>query len=154
MTWPTITLSDLIAAPSLAIAAIALVVAVVAIRRADRNSSAATMVTLNEAFRQAWPRFLYAKDETEHQYEFSELMNLLEIGCAIYLEGSISGVSRELIEEYLGNTLSLLESNKDARSRIELMRHSPTTFKYIRRFLVYMKRAGHPHKIAAAFSTT
>lgn len=141
MISPTLTLPDLIAATSVAVSVIALAVAVVAIRKADRNSSAATTVTLNEAFRQAWPRFLSANDE-DRQYEFSELMNLLEIGCAIYLEGSISGISRELIEEYLGNTLSLLESNEDARSRIELMRHSPTTFRYVRQFLVRTRRSG------------
>ena len=81
-------------------------------------------------------------------------MNLLEIGCAIYMEGSLSGVSRELAEEYLGNVLSLLEANQEARTRIEAMRQSPTTFKYIRQFLVRMGRLGHPHKIAAVFSTT
>jgi len=112
------------------------------------------MVTLNEAFRQAWHRFLSADTETGRQYEFSELMNLLEIGCAIYLERSLSGVSRELTEEYLGNTLSLLEANVDARRRIELMRHSKTTFKYIRLFLVYIGRSGHPHTISSAFPST
>ncbi|WP_156964691.1 hypothetical protein [Methylocapsa aurea] len=132
---------------------IALVVALFAIRKGNRNSSAATMVTLNEAFRQAWRRFLSAGEEAERQHEFAELMNLLEIGCAIYLEGSLSGVSRELTEEYLGNTLSLLESNDDARKRIELLRHSSTTFKYIRRFLVWSGRCGHPHKLTGILSS-
>jgi hypothetical protein len=152
-----LSLSDQIAiasgAVSFTISVIALVVALFAIQKGDRNSSAATLVTLNEAFRQAWQRFLSAKDDTTRQYEFSELMNLLEICSAIYLEDSLSGVSRELAEEYLGNTLSLLEGNQDARAQIESMRHSPTTFKYIRRFLLCMGRAGHPHKIAVAFST-
>ena len=154
MTPPELALSDLIAVVSSAISLIALAVAVVAIRKSDRNSSAATLVTLNDGFRQAWHRFLPTTEEEERQYEFSELMNLLEIGCAIYLEGSLSGVSRELAEEYFGNTLSLLEAHPEARSRIETMRHSPTTFKYIRKFLIRMGRAGHPHKISVAFSST
>ena len=139
---------------SVAVSLIALAVAIVAIRKSDRNTSAATLVTLNEGFRQGWHRFLPAEEEVERQHEFSELMNLLEIGCAIYMEGSLSGVSRELAEEYLGNVLSLLEANQEARTRIEAMRQSPTTFKYIRQFLVRMGRLGHPHKIAAVFSTT
>ncbi|MBW4092605.1 MAG: hypothetical protein HIU82_16080 [Proteobacteria bacterium] len=147
----TLTLSDEVAIISAGVSLIALAVAVVSIRKSDRNSSAATLVALNEGFQQAWHRFLSAEDEPERQYEFSELMNLLEIGCAIYLEGSLSGVSRELAEEYLGNTLSLLETNQDARSRIGPMRHSPTTFKYIRQFLVCMGRKEHLHKIAVAF---
>jgi hypothetical protein len=146
--------SDWIAITSGAISLIALAVALYAIRKGNRNSSAATLVTLNEACRQAWHRFLSAKNQEERQYEFAELMNLLEIGSAIYLEGSLAGVSRELTEEYLGNTLSLLESHKDARARIELMRHSPTTFKYIRQFLVRMARLGHPHKIAEVLPPT
>jgi hypothetical protein len=146
--------SDQIAIASWAVSLIALAVALFAIRKGNRNSSAATLVTLNEACRQAWHRFLSANGEEERQYEFSELMNLLEIGSAIYLEGSLAGVSRELIEEYLGNALSLLESNQDARARIERMRHSPTTFKYICRFLIRMGRSGNPHKIAALLATT
>jgi hypothetical protein len=153
VTAPVLSLSDLVAAASLLVAVIALIVAVIALGKADRNASAATMVTLNEAFRQAWPRFLSAEGEEAKQYEFSELMNLLEIGCAVYWERSLSGVSRELIEEYLGNVLSLLGSNSDARGRIEQMRHSPTTFKYIRKFLLHMARSGDPHAIASLFSS-
>ena len=110
------------------------------------------MVTLNETFRQAWSRYLSAEQEASRQYEFSELMNLLEIGCALYLERSLSGVSRELIEEYLGNSLSLIENNDDVRRRIEPMRHSPTTLKYIKRFLTRMALKGNPHKIGVVFS--
>ena len=150
----SLTLADQTAVLSVAVSLIALTVAIVAIRKSDRNTSAATLVTLNEGFRQGWHRFLPAKDEAERQHEFSELMNLLEIGCAIYMEGSLSGVSRELAEEYLGNVLSLLEANQEARTRIEEMRQSATTFKYIRQFLVRMGRSGHPHKITATFSTT
>jgi len=126
--------SDWIALASGAISFIALGIAIYAVRKGNRNSSAATLVTLNDGFRQAWLRFLNAKDEQTMQAEFSELMNLIEIACAIYLEKSLSGVSRELAREYLEGILNLIKSNADARSRIEAMRHSPTTFKYIRKF--------------------
>ena len=144
--------SDQIAIASLAVALIALVAAIYAIRRGDINSSAATMVTLNEAFRQAWSRYLSAEHEDGRQYEFSELMNLLEVGCALHGERSLSGVSRELTEEYLRDSLSLIEKYPDVRRRIESMRHSPTTFKYIKKFLIRMARKGHPHKIEATFT--
>ena len=150
---PYLDTSDQLAIASLAISLIALAVSLFAIRKGNRNSSAATIVAINDGFRQAWHRFLSAEVETARQYEFSELMNLIEIGCAIYLERSLSGVSRELIEEYLGNTLSLLEGNEDARKRIEPMRHSPETFKYMRRFLVCMRRSGNPYKITNVFSS-
>ena len=127
---------------------IALAVALFAIRRGNRNASASTIIVLNESFRQAWTRFLSAVDEQSKEFEFSELMKLFEITCDIYLEDSLSGVSREPLEEYVGNTLSLLEANDDARERMDGMVHSPTTFKYIRRFLERMRKAGSPYRLA------
>ena len=122
---------------SLVVSVTALVVAIFAIRQGNRNSSAATLVALNEGFRQAWQRFLLAlsdQDSTRQQYELSELMNMVEIASAIYLEGSLSGVSRELMEAYLDRSLSLLANNPNARKQISAMLDSPATFKYIRMF--------------------
>jgi hypothetical protein len=114
------------------------VVAIYAIRRGNRNTSAATLVMLNDGFRQAWQRFFAADDNKDH--EFSELMNLLEIACGIHKEKSLVGVSRELSQEYLEHVLLLLEANEDARRRIEAAIHTPTTFKYIARFRTKMRR--------------
>lgn len=142
--------SDLIALASLVISLIALAVAVFALRKGDLNASAATLVSLNEAFRDAWARFLSTQDDAKQQYEFSELINLIEIGCAIYVEKSLTGVARELMEEYLHDVLKLIEGNPSARSRIEPMRHSPTTLKYTKKFLYKMLRSKRPHPMAQA----
>jgi hypothetical protein len=75
--------SDWIAAASLGIALVALVVSWLGIWRANRTTSAATLVTLKEGFRQAWSRFFDAQDEAEKYYELAELLNLFEIACAI-----------------------------------------------------------------------
>ena len=109
-----------------------------AVRRGNRNSSVATLVTLNDGFRQAWMRFFAADSNKDH--EFSELMNLLEIACGVHYEKSLVGVSRELSQEYLDHVLLLLEGNEDTRTRIASAIHAPTTFKYIARYRAKMRR--------------
>lgn len=125
----------IVAVITLVIAVVALVVAWHAISRSNKNSSAATLVALYEGFRQAWQRFLDAEDDAGQQYELSELMNLVELACAIDSEHSFVGVSRKLVREYLENSLLLLSNNENAGRRIPAMFTSPTTFEYIRRFL-------------------
>jgi hypothetical protein len=128
-------LAFVVALASLIFSVVSIVVAWYAISKSNKNSSAATLVTLNEGFRQAWQRFLGAQNESERQYELSELMNLAELTCAIHSERSLVGVSRELVQDYLQRSLSLLVHNEDVRKQIPAMFHSPETFEYIRRFL-------------------
>lgn len=136
-------LSDEIAIASCALALVAVVIAIYAIRRGNKNSSVATLVTLNDGYRQAWQRFLAAKGD-QREYEFSELMNLLEVGCAIDAEKSLVGVSREIAREYLTHALQLLDAHEEARRLTMAASHDPTTFKYVRRFRAswHYRRAG------------
>ena len=135
---PTISPSDWIAIAAAAVSVTALVVALYAIRRSNRNSSVATLVTLNEGFRQAWQRCFAPESNKDH--EFSELLNLLEIACGIHWEKSLFGVSRELSREYIEHVLLLLEGNEDARRRLVGAVHATTTFKYIARFRAGMRK--------------
>ncbi len=80
--------ADLIALASGAVAVAALLVAVYAIVRSNRNSSAATVVALNEHFRQAWQWYFDEREEDKKDYQFAELANLLEVACGIHDEGS------------------------------------------------------------------
>lgn len=118
-----------------AVSLVALFVSLYAIRRSNKNSSVATLVTLNEGFRQAWQRFLEAKNEQVAQYEFSELLNLFELACAIQSEHSLVGVSRELAEAYIKDSWELLSNSEDAKKRIRVTLTTPKTFNYIRQFL-------------------
>jgi hypothetical protein len=128
--------SDWIAIVSLAVAIVALGVAIFAISRANKTTSAATLVTLNEAFSQAWERFLQPQSEPDTaDYSLGELLNLLEIGCAIYIEKSLTGNSRELMREYLGNVLSLLIKTPEVNDRALHLLQTQATFIFIKRFL-------------------
>ena len=126
--------SDVIASASLIVATGALIVAWYAIRRANKTTSAATMVTLNEGFRSAWARFFSAEGEQQIT-ELAELLNLFEIACAIRLEGSLSGNSARLISEYLDNALGALASNDYARAQVNPLLQNANTFVFIKRFL-------------------
>jgi hypothetical protein len=128
-------LAFIITLASLIVSMVSIFVAWYAIYRSNKNSSAATLVTLYEGFRQAWQRFLDAGNDSERRYQLSELMNLAELTCAIHSERSFVGASRELVRDYLQSSLSLLIDNEEVRRQTPAMFHSPETFKYIRRFL-------------------
>lgn len=111
-------LSLFVAGASLVASIIALWVAWFGIRRADNNSSASLLVTLNDGFRQAWQRYLSGKNDEQKQYELAELMNLLEIACALYNGGSLSGMSRKIVEELCSaRTSSVPDVHENARVR-------------------------------------
>jgi hypothetical protein len=128
--------SDWIALAALVVAFAALGVSVYAIARANATTSAATFVTLNEGFRQAWERCLQpAAGQGAQNNGLAELLNLLEIACGIYLEGSVSGNSRKLIAEYLNSVLSLLTNNPGLNSQVPPLLQTEETFIFIKKFL-------------------
>lgn len=131
--------SDWIASASLAISVVALVVAWFGIVRANKTTSAATLVSLNEGFRQSWQRFVATLDDAKKDNvqldALAELLNLLEIACAIYLEKSLSGNSRKLMFEYLDSSLKILVKSQQASEQVYLLIQSKTTFIYIKKFL-------------------
>jgi hypothetical protein len=125
-----------VGAAALLVSMVALIVACYAIFRSNRNSSVATLVTLNEAYREAWDRFLNNGPDDKARYrKFCELMNLIETGCGIVVEGSLSGVSKKMITIYLNDVLELLIENDYAKAHVPEMMHSPTTFECLKAFL-------------------
>ena len=122
---------DPIAGASIFISLLALIVAVFAIYKGNRNSSVATLVTLIEASRQAWQRFLSAETDEIKWYELADLMNLLELASAILNEKSFAGVSKDLLSDYLNEAVFLLRNNQYAETAIERMFSTPTTFEHI-----------------------
>jgi hypothetical protein len=91
------------------------------------------MVTLNEGYRQAWVRFFASEDKS---WELAELMNLVEIGCAAYIEESITGNSREILLDYLSRVLETLKNNEYSNTEIEKkLIQSDDTFIFVKLFL-------------------
>lgn len=126
--------SDQIALASGIVSTIALVVALYAIYKGNRNSSVATLISLSESCRSGWNRFLEASTDDQRVYELAELMNTLEIAAAILNEDSLAGVSRTLLKAYLEQALTLLRNNAFASAQIEQMLTTPDTFECIQKF--------------------
>jgi len=121
-------------AASLLVALAALAVALFALYRGNRNTSAATVVALNVAFRDAWERFLNAKED-DQEFHFAELMNLFEIACAICQENSLAGVSADLVKIYMQDTLGELVKSPYADVQVPFLLTGPTTFLHIKKFM-------------------
>jgi len=132
---------DPVALLGLVVAALSLWLALVTLRRGNKNASAALVVTIHENFRLAWQR-VRTSSGTARNIELHELLNLIETTCAIQQERSITGVSRELIEDYLCEILNIIGRDVPARQAIARMRNSPKTFKYLRAFFAEMRRNG------------
>jgi hypothetical protein len=113
------------------VALAALGVAIFAILRANKTTSAATLVTLNQACSQAWERYLHEPSD----YNLGELLNLFEAGCAIYDEKSLTGNSRKLMRDYLDSVLPLLAKSQPVCDQAFNLLQSPETFIFIKGFL-------------------
>lgn len=129
-------------AAAMVVSLAALAVAVITMRRSDRNASAATLVSLYEALRAAWGRYLKAEKPDQTEFEFAELVNLLELACAAYLDGGVHGAAREMLKEYLLEVLEILRDDEGARGRITRLMGRPNTYKYLKGFTRQMRRAG------------
>ena len=137
------TWSFVVAVISLVAALISIYVAVYTVCKSNNNSSVATLVTLNEAFSEAWRRLISSikaiqnnpQCEDNRYAHLSELMNLFEAACGIQNENSLSGISKELIGDYLDDTLNLILESEYIRSQIPNMLTAPTTFKHIQEYL-------------------
>jgi hypothetical protein len=127
--------SDWVAIASLIVTTIALFIAIFGINRANKTTSAATLVALNEGFRQGWVRFLNTDEHEQKHYELAELMNLFEIACAIYLEKSLTGNSRRLEKEYLNTFLKALITSDYARTEVPGLLEDEGTFEFVKLFL-------------------
>jgi hypothetical protein len=110
-------------------------VACYTVYKTNRSSSVATYVSINEAFRQAWDRFFEAVDQRARYKELCNLMNLLEMSCAIHQEHSLVGISKGMLKTYLNDVLKLLIEDEYANSQIARMMHSSDTFEYIKEFI-------------------
>jgi hypothetical protein len=137
-----VTLSDRIALASVFLSAasflvsiaISVVVAVWTNRLSKASASAGTIVTLNQAFREAWGHLSYAEDEIRKEFAIAELLNLLEIACAIRLEKSLSPKTKKLIDDYLKNVIQALKRNPSINAIAKQLIQASTTFEFIKQY--------------------
>src|SRR3990167_4966902 len=123
-----------IAVISVMAAIVAVIVSLVALHRADKNTSLATLVSINEGMSQAWRHYLHDETAEERELAFGDLINLLEIGCAAYLNGSIHHDSKGLLGQHLCSTLDIIGGHAPARDALHALREAPSTFEHLAKF--------------------
>ncbi|MBP1848489.1 hypothetical protein J2046_006785 [Rhizobium petrolearium] len=72
--------------------------------------------------------------------EFKELLNEIEMACAIYLDGQMSGRTGELAKCVVCDLLEMINEDPDLREELEQAIHAPDTFRNIRDFREKVKR--------------
>jgi len=114
---------------------IALLIGAVQLFYGRRASSGGALIALMESFRQAWLQFSNAPHEGAKQHTFSDVMNLLNMSCAIFEDTLFIGRSGRLLEFYLFHVFGLIEHSDDAKKRIQRMIMTEKTFEHIVKFI-------------------
>jgi hypothetical protein len=102
---------------------------------ARKAGSGASLIALNEAFRQNWQIYLNASTAPARLHAFADLANCLEIASAIFRDKVFYGNSRDVLRAYLINVFALIQASPRAsQSLIDLLEFRET-FGNIRLFI-------------------
>lgn len=103
--------------------------AFVAYQHSRTATSAATFLTLSEAFHQAWSAlFALPSGDLTYNYHFAHVANLIEAGCALHFEKVLSGRSGKMLQNYLVEIIELIEADSTNAQRLECLVSATTTF--------------------------
>lgn len=80
------------------------------------------------------------EDTSRWSDEVSELFNDMEMACAIYLDGQMSGRTGALAKNMICDFLDIINANEDIRAELERSIHRPHTFENIKEFRTKVKR--------------
>jgi len=109
------------------------------------------MLSLNGEIREMWDQYVssfpdqqvvdnatpeeLAGFEETIRTRLENLMNILEIAAAIEVEGTLSGVSRVLMRDYLRRMMNTIIGDEYTNPRVSGLLQDGHTFIFIRRFL-------------------
>lgn len=128
------TSGDWINAGLLAVAVATLFWTALSLRRQAQASDFSSYLQLTERYANAWRKFRDAEDGPNKDFEFGEVMNLIEGTCHLYNSGAIHGATRDMIRDYLREVLPAVFRDCYAKKRIEESFSGPDTYFHIRRF--------------------
>lgn len=127
---------------ALIVSIVALFVSFYAVHRGNRNTSAATLISLMSEFRTLWGEVLKHENkddesdvEDKFEYDLAEVLNLLEIASAICNEGSLAGKSKEICMDYLRKCLSMISKEEFVKKHIPSLCEEDENFCNIREFI-------------------
>ena len=102
-------------------------------RRQAQSADFSSYLQLTERYADAWRKFRCANDDNR-DFEFGEVLNLIEGTCHLYKSRAIRGATREMIRDYLRDVLPKLFQNAYANERFTHGKISPDTYSYIYQF--------------------
>ncbi|PZA09623.1 hypothetical protein DNX69_22940 [Rhodopseudomonas palustris] len=123
-------------------AILALLIGVVALWYAGRQldlarkaGSATALIALAQSFRSGWYLVRTSKNDDERGYHFADLMNELEIACAVIRDEVFFDKSKDLLECYLLDVFDGIERDEQTLALLRPCLADATTFENIRVFL-------------------
>lgn len=116
----------------LLVAMITLIFTSRSLRLQARATDGSSYLELMARFSDAWRRF---RDADEHKdYEFRELLNLIEASCHLCRYGVLGRASKEMMEESLKENIKGIVENSYSRPHLKQAVSGPKTFSEMRRF--------------------
>ena len=103
-------------------------------RRQAQSSDFGSYLRLTERYSDAWRKFRCATTPENRDYEFGEILNLIEGTCHLYKSGAIRGATREMIRNYLRDVLAQLLQNNYAQEKITQGTMNADTYSHIYQF--------------------
>lgn len=126
-------LADKLAVVGLIISAVGFVFAVITLRKGNENSSAALSLSMTEMCRNAWSRYIDAKDERK-ELEFGDMMNVFEVGTTLYFQDSFAGITKSMQEKYFKDVFKYLAEDFSKRVEVKALADQADTFEYCKKF--------------------
>lgn len=100
----------------------------------SRAHDLASHLMLTERFSDAWRKFRAAEPGDDRDYEFTEILNLIEGVCLLHNRGALHKSTREIMGDYLKEVIEHFHKNDYARERVKKTMSSETTYAEMRSF--------------------
>ena len=115
-------------------AAITLFFTACAFRLQARAMDFSSYLDLMTRFSDAWRRFRDAKEGSERDYEFRELLNLIEASCHLWRRSVFGRASNEMMKDYLKENISAIADDDYGKRHLREAVSGSGTFSEIKLF--------------------
>ena len=126
-------IGDWITSALLLVAVATLVATALSQRRQAQALDVGTYLQLMDRYTNAWRRFRVEPNGQQKDFEFVEVLNLMEGTCHLYNVGAIRGATRGMIRDYLRETLPVV-FGEEYEKTVATSFSGPDTYFQIRRF--------------------
>ena len=123
----------IVAMLTLSLTVIALLLTSNANRLQARSKDYSNYLDLMTRFSKAWRQFRVAK-KSDKEYEFRELLNLIEASCHLLRHGALGPASKEMLKDYLSETISSIIVNENYKHHLQEAISGERTFCEMKRF--------------------